>query len=83
MTVLAAHDTRLTTPISPELVLVSPPDVARFARSLLSTSPPGPSPASRPVERDLQPGQAELAVVWLICIAMTLGPLLFILVVRP
>jgi hypothetical protein len=83
MTVLTAQDTRLTAPISPELVLVSSPEVARFARSLLSTAPPRPSPAYGPVERDARPGQAELAVVWLICIAMTLGPLLFILVARP
>jgi hypothetical protein len=87
MTVLA-HDTivsdaLLSEVISPELVLVSPPEVARFARSLLSAPPLRPLPAATPVRRDMQPGQAELAMVWVICTAMTLGPLLFILLVRP
>jgi hypothetical protein len=87
MTVLA-HDTlisdaRLSDVLSPELVLVSPPEVARFARSLLSAPPLGPLPSYTPARRDMQPGQAELAMVWLICTAMTLGPLLFILVLRP
>jgi hypothetical protein len=88
MTVLA-HDTivsdaLLSEVISPELVLVSPPEVARFARSLLSAPPLRPLPAPpTPARRDMQPGQAELAMVWIICTAMTLGPLLFILLVRP
>lgn len=70
-------------PISPELVLVSPPEVARMARSLLVVPPVRTSPAPLPTPSYVSPGQAELAVVWLICIAMTLGPLLFILVARP
>ena len=78
MTVLA-EDTRSTAPVSPELVLVSSPEVARFARSLLSTRPPAPVP----VTREVRPRHVELAVVWLICIAMTLGPLLFLLIARP
>ncbi len=83
MTVLALQETPITAPISPELVLVSSPEVARFARSLLTAPPPRPSPARGPVELVAQPGQAELAIVWLVCIAMTLGPLLFLLVARP
>jgi hypothetical protein len=87
MTVIA-HDTivsdaLLSEVISPELVLVSPPEVARFARSLLSAPPLRPLPAHTPARRDMQPGQAELAMVWVICTAMTLGPLLFILLARP
>jgi hypothetical protein len=78
MTVLAAPDPLQETPISPELVLISSPEVARFARSLLSTQP-----VPAPVEGDLQPRQLQLAVIWLICIAMTLGPLVFILIARP
>ena len=78
MTVLA-EDTRPMAPVSPELVLVSSPEVARFARSLLSTRPPSPMPAMP----DARPGHVELTVVWIICIAMTLGPLLFLLVARP
>ena len=88
MTALAVQDThvsdaRLSEILSPELVLVSPPEVARFARSLLSAPPARPFAAYTPAARDMQPGQAELAVVWLVCIAMTLGPLLFMLVARP
>lgn len=78
MTVLA-EKVRSAAPISPELVLVSSPEVARFARSLLAAEPPAPAP----VAREVSPGQAELAVVWLICIALTLGPLLFLLIARP
>jgi hypothetical protein len=68
----------LTDPISPELVLVSPPEVARLARIQL------PSPAARPltaIETPLvgQPGAVELAAVWTFCLAMTLGPVLFLL----
>jgi len=88
MTVLAApdrlvSDALLSEVLSPELVLVSPPEVARFARSLLSAPPLRPLPAQVHVARDMPPGQAELTMVWLVCIAMTLGPLLFILVARP
>lgn len=60
-------------PISPELILVAPPDVARAARSLLSTEP-----ASRVVvEREF--GAVELTAVWLFSVAATLGPLLLYL----
>ena len=79
MSVLAVQEI----PVSPELVLVSPPEMARVARSRLSAPPLAASPARKPIELVAQPGQAELAIVWLICIAMTLGPLLFILVARP
>ena len=67
----------LTGPLSPELVLVSPPEVARMARIHLSLTP-----AARPVAIELpsiQIGAAELAAVWLFCLAMTLGPVLFLL----
>ena len=73
----AAAPLLLTDPLSPELVLVSPPEVARVARIHLSLTP-----AARPVaiERPaLQIGAAELAAVWLFCLAMTLGPVLFLL----
>lgn len=69
----------LTGPISPELVLVSPPEVARLARIQL------PSPTARPVTaietrpRVGEPGAVELAAVWTFCLAMTLGPVLFLL----
>ena len=78
MAVDAAALQSLTDPLSPELVLVSPPEVARLARIHL------PSPAARPMTIEAparvgHPGVAELAVVWLFCLAMTLGPVLFLL----
>jgi hypothetical protein len=65
-------------PLSPELVLVSPPEVRRLARGLHIPPPP----AARPLPRaalELELGSVELAAVWLFCIAMTLGPMLFML----
>ncbi|HEU5066193.1 MAG TPA: hypothetical protein VFT86_10025 [Gaiellaceae bacterium] len=65
-----------TGPLSPELVLVSPPEIARLARIHL------PAPSARPVAiepRVGQPGAVELAAVWTFCLAMTLGPVLFLL----
>jgi hypothetical protein len=64
-------------PLSPELVLVSPPEVRRFARGLLSPSPP----AARhvPPAREREAGSIELAAVWLFCLAMTVGPMIFML----
>jgi hypothetical protein len=74
----AAASPPLTGPLSPELVLVSPPEIARMARILLPLEP-----AARPVaiQATAGPGRVELAGVWLSCLAMTLGPLLFILAV--
>jgi hypothetical protein len=68
----------LTGPLSPELVLVSPPEVARLARMHL------PTPVARPVTIEArarvgEPGTVELAAVWTFCLAMTLGPVLFLL----
>ena len=65
-------------PVSPELVLVSPPEVRRFARDLLSPSPP----AARyvpPARREPELGSIELAAVWFFCLAMTIGPMIFML----
>jgi capsular polysaccharide biosynthesis protein len=71
----------LTGPLSPELVLVSPPEVARLARIHL------PSPAARPMTIDAppavgQPGAVELAAVWTFCLAMTVGPVVFLLALQ-
>ena len=68
----------LTGPLSPELVLVSPPDVARLARMHL------PAPAARPLTFEArprvgEPGAVELAAVWTFCLAMTLAPVVFLL----
>jgi hypothetical protein len=64
----------LTGPLSPELVLVSPPEIARMARILLPSDP-----AARPVAIAPKPGRLELAAVWLFCLAMTLSPMLFLI----
>ncbi len=63
-------------PISPELVLVSPPEVARVARSLLSAQAP-PARVAAPSEREF--GAVELTAVWFFSVAATLGPLLMYL----
>jgi len=64
-------------PISPELVLVSPPDVARAARSLLSIERHVP----RVVSAEREFGAIELTAVWFFSVAATLGPLLLYLLV--
>jgi hypothetical protein len=74
MDAAATATSLLTDPLSPELVLVSPPEVARRARLLLS-----PPPVARPVTvRAPYAGIVELAAVWLVCLAMTLGPVLLL-----
>lgn len=73
----AAASPPLTGPLTPELVLVSPPEIARMARILLP-----PEPAARPVAIAPKPGVVELAAVWLFCLTMTLGPVLFMLALR-
>ena len=72
MTMVAAHE-----PMSPELALVSPPEVVREARSTL----PAPAWWLARFEREL--GRAELAAFWFFCVAMTLGPMLLLLALRP
>jgi hypothetical protein len=68
----------LTGPLSPELVLVSPPEVARLARMHLPTRVAKPlTIEARP--RVGEPGAVELAAVWTFCLAMTLGPVVFLL----
>jgi hypothetical protein len=74
----AAASPPLTGPLSPELVLVSPPEIARMARILLPSDT-----AARPVAIQApKPGLVELAAVWLFCLTMTVGPVLFMLAVR-
>jgi hypothetical protein len=78
--VVVAPDPLLSGPLSPELVLVSPPEVARLARSLLSPPPTvRPAPARAPAVLEASPGAIELAAVWLLCLVMTIGPLVFLL----
>jgi hypothetical protein len=76
----AATPPPLTGPLTPELVLVSPPEIARMARILLPPGPAArPTAIQAPTNRPGQPGAIELAAVWLFCLAMTLGPVLFLL----
>jgi hypothetical protein len=74
VTVLAPPD-----PVSPELVLVSPPEVARLVRSLLP-DPFRPVPTTPvPVEERTQ--TIQLAAVSVFCLLVTLGPLLLTILV--
>ena len=72
MTVIAPHD-----PISPELVLVSSPEAAQLARKAL------PAPAWWLKRFEDETGPIELAAVWLFCLAVTIGPTLLLLALRP
>ncbi len=71
MTVLAKHE-----PISPELVLVSSPDSAQLARKNL------PAPEWWLNSFEDEPGAIELAVAWIFCLAVTVGPVLLALALR-
>ena len=75
MDVAFAPPAALPGPISPELVLVSPPEVARLARSLLSPEPP----AAMRVAPEREFGAVELTAVWFFSVAATVGPLLLYL----
>lgn len=77
MDVAIAPSAALPGPISPELVLVSPPEVARLARSLLSPEPPAAMRAAAVSEREF--GAVELTAVWFFSVAATVGPLLLYL----
>jgi hypothetical protein len=75
VSVLAAPD-----PVSPELVLVSPPEAARIARLLL---PEQPQPAvPEPHAEPAGPRPVELLVAYLVCFAATIGPMTAFLLVR-
>ena len=58
--------------ISPELVLVSPPEVAARARRLL----PGPMRPPTPAEPAVVLSRKSFAAFYTVCVAGTLGPLL-------
>ena len=75
MDVAVAITADFSEPVSPELVLVSPPEVARAARSLL----PARNPAPRVAVTEREFGAVELTAVWFFSVAATLGPLLLYL----
>ena len=76
MDVAIALPADFSEPISPELVLVSPPEVARAARSLLAA---GSSCGARVAVTEREFGAVELTAVWFFSVAATLGPLLLYL----
>lgn len=70
----------LAEPISPELVLVSPPELARLARARLDDSQPPVGPVPLHVA---EPRALELLGVYAFCLLVTLGPLGFIVAATP
>lgn len=82
MSALALSDSFLEDPVSPELVLVSPPEVARIARARLRELPRPPlqAPARPQNARRASVRSLELVAVYLFCLFITLGPLAFALV---
>ncbi len=64
-------------PLSPELVLVSPPDLAQRARAALV------APAARPVASVHDFGRGEIAAVYAGSLAVTLVPLALTLMSLP
>lgn len=81
MTVTDASDTFLDT-ISPELILVSPPEIAQLARARLPVFP-RPVPIERKAERHTSPRTIELVAAYVFCLLVTLGPLGFIILADP
>ena len=79
VSVLALPDTFLVEPVSPELILVSPPEVARVARAQLRDLPRPPTPTAIPprMAQGASVRALELLAVYLFCLFITLGPLFF------
>jgi hypothetical protein len=67
-------------PISPELVLVSPPEVASLARAQLREAP-----FVQPVRvrEQARPTRLEYGAVYAVSLLMTVGPLAFIVQSTP
>jgi hypothetical protein len=82
------HDAGFDGLISPELVLVSPPTLAALARELLPPYPPlwaRPNvPPARPLAYDQWAAVEVARFVGFaaLCTLLTVGPLLFVLLVR-
>jgi hypothetical protein len=81
MTVLDVSDTLLDV-ISPELILVSPPEVAQRARAQLPAFRI-PAPARPQTARRTSPRTIELIAAYVFCLLVTLGPLGFIILAQP
>ena len=81
MTVIDASDTLLDA-ISPELVLVSPPEIAQLARARLPVFPQ-PVRIDSKTEHRTSPRTIELIAAYVFCLLVTLGPLGFIIAADP
>jgi hypothetical protein len=79
--VLEVSDTLLDA-ISPELVLVSPPEIAQLARARVPVFPK-PVPIDPKAERRTSPRMIELIAAYVFCLLVTLGPLGFIILADP
>lgn len=82
MTVIDASDTLLDA-ISPELILVSPPEVAQLARARLPVFPRYSEPAERKAEHRTSPRTIEFIAAYVFCLLVTLVPLGFIILAQP
>jgi hypothetical protein len=81
VTVLDASETLLDA-ISPELILVSPPEIAQLARARLPVFPQ-PVPLGPKAEQRASPRTIELIAAYVFCLLVTLGPLGFIILADP
>ena len=64
-------------PLSPELVLVSPPEVARHARAALA------EPLARPIRVERGLSRGEVAAAYAVALGVTLVPLALTLLALP
>jgi len=81
VTVIDASDRPLDA-ISPELILVSPPEIVQLARARLPVFPK-PVPIARQAEHRTSPRTIELIAAYVFCLLVTLGPLGFIIAADP
>ena len=81
VTVIDESDT-LPDAISPELILVSPPEIAQLALARLPVFPK-PAPIPRQAEHPTSPRTIELIAAYVFCLLVTLGPLGFIILTDP
>lgn len=82
VTVLDTSDMLLEA-ISPELILVSSPEIAQLARAHLPVFPRYSVPAERKAEHRTSPRTIELIAAYVFCLLVTLGPLGFIILADP
>jgi hypothetical protein len=66
-------------PLSPELVLVSPPELAARARAVLT----GPVPSPAAVRADTGLSRGEIAAVYAVSLGVTVVPLALTLLTIP